>query len=317
MVRPLRLEAEGGVYHVIGRGNERKAIFRDDRDREAYLERLERYRERFGFRLYAFCLLDNHVHLALERGPVRLSRVMLALHGSYSQFFNRRHGRVGHLFQGRFKAFLVEKDRYLLALIRYIHENPVKAKIVERPELYLWSSDRFYRRGKGPEWLDLERVLAMLGRKRKAAVRAYRRLMGEPLEEPYEHLREIGQAVKGGEDFAIRAFRRAGEKPARRLGLTERQVAEVVAHALGFAVSQLQTSSRRRELAKARTLAAYLARREARIAVARMAKFFDRDESTLNRNVVRLEEEIASNSKLARLVEQLGKRLDNNTGTHG
>ena len=119
MARPTRLEAEGAVYHVIGRGNERKAIFRDDRDREAYLERLERYRERFGFRLYAFCLLDNHVHLALERGPVRLSRVMLALHGSYSQFFNRRHGRVGHLFQGRFKAFLVEKDRYLLALIRY------------------------------------------------------------------------------------------------------------------------------------------------------------------------------------------------------
>jgi hypothetical protein len=188
---------------------------------------------------------------------------------------------------------------------------------VERPEQYPWSSDRFYRRGKGPDWLDLERVLSMLGRRRKAAALAYRRLMGEPLEEPYEHLREIGQAVKGDEDFAIRAFRQAGEKPARRMGLTERQVAEVVAHALGFEVSQLQTSSRRRDVATARTLAAYLARREAKIAVARMAKFFDREESTLNRNVVRLEAEIASNRQAARQVEQLGKRLDNNTGTHG
>lgn len=297
------------MYHVIGRGNERKAIFRDDRDREAYLERLEKYRERFGFRLYAFCLLDNHVHLAIERGPVTLSRVMLALHGSYSQFFNRRHGRVGHLFQGRFKAFLVEKDRYLLALVRYIHENPVKAKIVERPELYAWSSDRFYRRGGGPDWLDRDRVFGMLARRRKAALQAYRRLMGEPLEEPYEHVREIGQAVKGDEEFAIRAFRQMGEKPAPRLGLTERQIAQVVAEALGIEVSQLRTSSRRRDLVRARTLAAYLARREARIAVARMARFFDREESTLNRNVMCLENEIVSDRKLARLVERISNRF--------
>ncbi|MGH2398128.1 MAG: transposase, partial [bacterium] len=104
MVRPLRLEAPGAVYHVVARGNERKAVSRDDRDRERYLGRLAHYRERFGFLLYAYCLMDNHVHLALQRGPVALSRIMLAVQSSYTQWFNRRHERVGHLFQGRYKA---------------------------------------------------------------------------------------------------------------------------------------------------------------------------------------------------------------------
>jgi REP element-mobilizing transposase RayT len=103
MARPLRLEAEGAVYHVIARGNERKAVFRDDRDRQEYLDRLIRCHERFGLRVLAYCLMGNHLHLAVERGPVTLSCVMLALQSAYTQWFNRRHGRVGHLFQGRYR----------------------------------------------------------------------------------------------------------------------------------------------------------------------------------------------------------------------
>ncbi len=93
--------------------------------------------------------MSNHVHLAIEAGRDPLSRIMAGLQSSYTQYFNRRHRRVGHLFQGRYKAFLVDKDRYALALLRYVHENPVKAGIVVRPEEYVWSSDRYYRRGKG------------------------------------------------------------------------------------------------------------------------------------------------------------------------
>ncbi len=125
MARPLRVELEGGLYHVIVRGNERRNVFRDDADRRRYLARLVFYVEKLSFRLVAYCLMDNHVHLAIERGKVPLSRIMAGLQSSYTQYFNRRHGRSGHLFQGRYKAFLVEKDRYALALVRYIHENPV------------------------------------------------------------------------------------------------------------------------------------------------------------------------------------------------
>ncbi len=317
MVRPLRLEAEGAVYHVIGRGNERRPIFRDDQDREAYLERLERYRERFGIRILAYCLMTNHLHLALERGPARLSRVMLALHGSYSQYFNRRHGRVGHLFQGRYKALLIDKNRYLLTLVRYVHENPVKAGLVKRPEQYPWSSDRYYRCGKGPEWLDLDRVLAILATRRQAAVQEYRRLMREEPEQPYEEIQDIGQAVKGDEEFAVQAFRQAGKQPMRLLRLSEKRVAGLVATVLGLSLSQLATPSRRQDLVRARTLTAYLARREAGIPVAQMARFFNREESTLNRNVMRLEQELASSPKLARLVKRAINKLQRNTGTHG
>ena len=106
-----------------------------------------RYRERFRFRLLAYCLMDNHVHLAVETGKAPLSRIMACLQSSYTQYFNRHYGRVGHLFQGRYKAFLVEKDRYALALLRYIDENPVKAGVAATAQAYRWSSDRDYREG--------------------------------------------------------------------------------------------------------------------------------------------------------------------------
>src|SRR5713226_4665604 len=211
MARWLRIEVPGGLYHVIARGNERKAIFRGDADRTRYLDRIAHYREKFGFQFLAYCLLDNHVHLAIETGQVPLSRIMAGLQSSYTQYFNWRHDRVGHLFQGRYKAFLVEEDPYALALLRYIHENPVKAGVVERPELCVWSSDRFYRKGRGPAWLDSDRILRMLGRSRSAAVRAYRRLMREEVEEPYEDVLTWGGAVKGDEAFADRGLQRVGE----------------------------------------------------------------------------------------------------------
>ena len=147
VARPLRVEVAGGLYHVIVRGNERRNVFRDDADRSRYLTRLAFYREKFSFRVLAYCLMDNHVHLAIETGKIPLPRIMAGLQSSYTQYFNRRHERSGHLFQGRYKAFLVEKDRYALALLRYIHENPVKARVAEKAEDFGWSSDRAYRRG--------------------------------------------------------------------------------------------------------------------------------------------------------------------------
>ena len=124
------MEFPGALYHVIVRGNERRDVFRDDADRELYLRRVHHYRERFEFRLLAYCLMSNHVHLALESGSVPLSRVMLGLQSSYTQAFNRRYRRSGHLFQGRYKAYLVDGDRYFAALIRYVHHNPVEARLL-------------------------------------------------------------------------------------------------------------------------------------------------------------------------------------------
>jgi putative transposase len=253
--------------------------------------------------------MDNHMHLAIQRGPVALSRIMLALQSSYTQWFNRRHSRVGHLFQGRYKAFLVEKGRYLLALLRYIHENPVKARVVERPEDHRWSSDRFYRSGRGPSWLDLDEVLRMLAARRSAAVRQYRRLMGDTESEAYDELRSHAQVVKGDEAFANRVLRDAGEVQLLRNDLTVSRVVQAVARSEGISVADLQGPGRFRRNARIRAIAALIGRLEARIPVSRTARFFNRDESTIVRQVLWLEEEMRQNPRLRTRIRQLTAAL--------
>ena len=293
----------------MARGNERKAIFRDDVDRDGYLSRLAGYRDRFGFGVLAFCLMDNHVHLALELGKVVLSRVMLALQSSYTQAFNRRHGRAGHLFQGRYKAFLVEKDRYFLALLRYIHENPVEAGIVERPERYAWSSDRYYRRGRGPEWLDVDRGLAMLASGRSEAARRYRRLMREEETESYDQLRSVGQLVKGDEGFARRALEKSDDRELIRRKISVGQVARLVAEAEGLDLDYLRGLTRRRDASAARAMVGHLARAYGRIPYSDTAEFFNRDPSTLSRDIRRFESSLASSRELRAKISRLADKL--------
>ena len=309
MPRPLRIEVAGGLYHVIVRGNERKAVFRDDGDREWYLARLAHYREKLGFRLLAYCLMDNHAHLAIETGNVPLSRIMAALQSSYTQYFNRRHDRVGHLFQGRYKAFLVEEDRYALALVRYIHENPVKARLVRRAEDYPWSSDRFYRRSRMPKWLDVDHVLRMLSRRRPAAVREYRRLMREPLEESYETAVTWGQAVKGEEAFADRMLQAAGEPAIVPRGLTVDRIARQAAELEGVPLREATGISRERRHSQVRLLTGWASREVARISIARVAKYFSRDPSTLARGIDRLEKRMEEDGGLRRTAHRLAAAL--------
>ncbi len=305
MARPLRIEFPGALYHVIVRGNERKAVFRDDADREFYLRRVAHYREKFGFGLLAYCLMTNHVHLAIEAGREPLSRIMAGLQSSYTQYFNRRHGRVGHLFQGRYKAFLVEKDPYALALLRYLHENPVKARIVTKPEEYVWSSDRHYRRGRGPEWLDVDRLLAMLGTRRSAAIRAYRQLMREEVEAPYEEVASWGQAVKGDKPFADIAFQKIGEPKLPRRGLTVETVAREVVRRRKVSLEKMRSPSQGRPEALARALVAWAAREVGGISIARAAKYFGRDTSSMARVVQRFVDRTDTDRELARFSEEL------------
>ena len=134
MARKPRVEYDGAFYHVIVRGNQRQRTFHDDQDRISYLERLEHYRQRYGFRLFAYVLMSNHVHLLLETKSVPLSKIMQGIQFSYTQRYNRRHRKVGHLFQGRYKAILCDRDAYLLELVRYIHLNPGRLKVPVDPE---------------------------------------------------------------------------------------------------------------------------------------------------------------------------------------
>jgi putative transposase len=309
MARRRRVEMPGGLYHVIVRGNERRAVFRDDADRERYLSRLKLYRERFGVGVLAYCLMDNHVHLALERGKVPLSRVMLALQGSYTQGFNRRHGRVGHLFQGRYKAFLVDKDTYVMALLRYIHRNPVEAGLVARPEQYAWSSAPYYWKGKGPGWLDVDRGLSLLGGSRSKAVRRYRRLMGEEEAEPYEQIQGVAQVIKGDEAFARHVLEAMDDRELIRRSLRVASVARTVAEAERMDLAYLRGLTRRRDASLARALVGHLAKTYGRIPYAATAAFFNREPSTLARDIRRLESLLPQKRSLREKVAQLANRI--------
>ncbi len=172
MARRPRLFAPGLLYHVIARGNHRQPTFLSDDDYRAYLGRLATYQKRYGVILYAYCLMPNHVHLLIEMSGSPLSKFMQGVQQSYTQRFNRVYGKVGHLFQGRYKAIVCERDEYLMTLIRYIHLNPVRAGLVHDAAAYPYSGHTAYLTGDGLGLIDPQPVLRMLG-----GCRAYARFV--------------------------------------------------------------------------------------------------------------------------------------------
>ena len=157
MARPLRIEFPGAIYHVTARGDRQERIFVDDADRRALLEVVGQALSRFDAQMLAYCLMGNHYHFVLHTRQANLSVLMRHINGVYTQRFNRRHGKVGHLFQGRFKAILVDRDSYLLEVCRYVELNPARARIAATPQAWFWSS---YRAHVGleqvPIWLDVD-----------------------------------------------------------------------------------------------------------------------------------------------------------------
>jgi len=163
MARAWRIEFEGALYHIFSRGNERRDIFFGGEDRQRFLDTLGEMAQRFDIDVCAYVLMDNHYHLLLRTARAHLSRAMQWLGVTYTNRFNARHSRSGHLFQGRFKSMLVQNDAYLLHVSYYIHRNPLRAKVVERLADYRWSSYRTYAYGqKASEWLNTERILSQL-----------------------------------------------------------------------------------------------------------------------------------------------------------
>lgn len=216
MTRPLRLEFEGALYHVTSRGDRREPIFEDDADRHAWLSVLAEALDRFQATVYAYCLMDNHYHIILQTHRPNLSRLMRHVNGVYTLRYNRRHDKVGHLFQGRFKAILVDLESYFLEVCRYVDLNPVRARSARHPVNWPWSS---YRAHAGlappPPWLDsraLHQRLAPGAPQRDGPARyAQFVAQGKGIKLWDEALR--GQIYLGDEAFVKRLQRRITGKP--------------------------------------------------------------------------------------------------------
>ena len=213
MARPLRIQYPGAFYHITSRGNERKPIFKSKEDRQRFLGYLQSSHEKYGAIVHAYCLLPNHYHLLLETPRSNLSQVLHHMNASYTTYFNLKWKRSGHLFQGRYKAILVEKEVYAQELSRYIHLNPLRAGLVKDLVEYRWSSFRCHiGLEKSPSWLETGMILGDFGSTQSKAQRAYRSFVEGAVESEIRNpLREaIASTFLGSQDFIRRVSRELG-----------------------------------------------------------------------------------------------------------
>ena len=223
MSRPLRIQFPGAVYHVMNRGAARQPTFTDDRDCQAFLDTVAEAFRLWGIEVFAYCLMGSHYHLCLRTPKGNLSRVMRHVDGIYTQRFNRRHGRDGALFRGRYKAIVVDADEYLAAVVRYIHLNAVKTGLATMPEEYRWTSHGCYYSGKGePIWLNTAEVLEQIGG-RKAFHEFVLSGNEECLERYYAAERQV--PILGSEAF-IERLRRPAVAAARDHARYERRAVQ-------------------------------------------------------------------------------------------
>ena len=207
MARPLRIEYPGALYHVTSRGNALGKIFKHDSDKHSFLKILEFVVKRFNWLCHAYCLMDNHYHLVIETPEANLARGMRQLNGIYTQKFNWIYTKTGHIFQGRYKAILVDKDSYLLELCRYVVLNPVRSQMLEKPEDWRWSSF-LYTTGlrAAPAYLTTDWVLSQFGGDKRSAQIRYRKFVREGINQNaiWEDLK--GQIFLGDKGFIEKSF---------------------------------------------------------------------------------------------------------------
>jgi len=258
MARKPRIEFEGGFYHVITRGNQRQKIFLEEKEFLKYLEFLGDYKDRYGFWVYAYVLMGTHVHLLIETGQVPLSKILQGINQRFTMYFNWRHGTVGHLFQGRYKAILCDKDAYLLGLVKYLHYNPVRAGMVRQPEEYRWSSHREYIGLNKDGLVDTGLVMGMFSKDLKRGRRLYLEYMREDEKDSKEDFyRTVDQRVLGDEEFVERVRGRvkngilAGK---RRHGVTLGEIARGIGEVLGVRLGELKAKGKDSRVMEGRKL---------------------------------------------------------------
>jgi putative transposase len=285
MARRPRVFAAGLLYHVIVRGNQRRKTFRIDDDYKAYLDRLEKYRAQCHVHIYAYCLMPNHVHLLVETTSTPLAKFMQGLQQSYTQYFNRRYRKVGHLFQGRYKAIICHRDKYLLALVRYIHLNPVRAKLATRPERYLYSGHNSYLTNGTAKIVESAPILKLMGGKK-----AYERFVLEGIGENHneEYYAVADQRFLGDEGFGEEISRGVEENSERKARKPINVAFKEVAQRVKATPEMLRSNDRRWEISAKRAEAVALLVWEYGYTVSEVAKHLERDQTNVSTMLSRL-----------------------------
>lgn len=312
MPRQLRIEYAGAFYHVYSRGNQKGPIFLTDDDRYYYLKILGDANERFGVVVHIYCLMNNHYHLTLETPDANLSAVMHFVNSSYSVYLNKKHERCGHLFQGRFKAILIQTDAYAKTLTKYIHSNPVRKKIVDRAEDYPWSSCQYYYGIRNPPvWLQTAVIMKTFGNSLEAFKQEHERYVGTADEKRFE--KDMNGALRlgilGDDDF-IDHIRRAYLKdriknPNRELcELRRLRVRPGLPEILDQFSQELGPENR-----SAKRCAIFLARKRAGFKLREIGDYLGLTPGAVSLSYRKTLREISSNETLKRVIESVWSRL--------
>jgi putative transposase len=313
MARKPRVELQGGLYHIITRGNNRQLIFGSDDDYLKLLSLLGQQKAKLPFYFYAYCLMPNHIHLLVERREDPISRVMHRVLTGYSQYYNRKYRKVGHLLQGRYKAILCQSDQYLAELVRYIHLNPVRAKMVRKPEAFHYSSHRAYVGLDEPGLMDIEAVLRHFGATKKLARERFGLFVraGMKLGHREEFYRAEEGRILGSEEFVEETKNRVGEIP-RGAGRQIEKQSALDPRSLLRAVEQA-TRLEQAEFCSSRKSSAIVLAKEAMIVVGRqlgvtnaaLSKLIGVDSSVVSRRLDSAKRRIKASGELRKLVKQI------------
>lgn len=307
MSRKPRIHYPGAFYHVMLRGNAKQTIFHCNEDIRRFEEILSQGLERDNLRLCAYCWMKNHVHMALQVADIPLPKMMQRLSQRYTGWFNKRYDRVGHLFQGRYRAILVDHEGYLLEIIRYIHLNPVRAELVADPLDYPESSHRAYLTPvMAPHWLSVYSGLKLFGQTEEGAQLRYRHFMGQPLEaELLELLRKGGTdgRILGDDDFVHKAFDQAGEPSVSDIHLDT--LTDLVAEKYHIPREKINSKSRSRQATEARAVIALLAVDFSRHTLSDVSIYFGREVSTMSKQVTILREKITKFDRVKETIDWL------------
>jgi len=318
MARKPRIHVPGGLYHVMLRGNGGQAIFFSDADRYRLFLLVQDGVERFGHRIHAFCLMKNHIHLVVQAGDIPLSRIMQNLSFRYTRWVNSRHKRTGHLFQGRYKALLVDKDSYLLELVRYVHLNPVRAGMVTDPDVYQWSGHRAYLGEEHLTWLTCDAVLAQFGDSIDMARAKYARFVMEGINETYRadfHQGGDDSRLLGEDRFLQQVMAQTDTDVAIKLSLDD--LLASVAGAFEIDIAELCGPGRKRSIAKARGVAAWLVSETDQLTLAELARCMQRDPSALSLLAKKARERAATDLLFQSEINAIKSALiQNNSITH-
>jgi len=308
MARKPRIHIPGGYYHVILRGNGGSNIFFSDEDRIRFYLLMQEGVERFGHRIHAFFLMDNHVHLVLQVGKISLSRIMQNLSFRYTIWINVRKKRAGHLFQGRFKALLVDADSYLLELVRYTHLNPVRAGMVNHPSAYQWNSHAVYLGEEMLPWLESHAVLSQFSERLHLARERYDAFINQGMHEahrPEFHCGASDARVVGDDAFAQRVLANNDGD----VGCSLDDCINAVCRCYKLPPSALSERNRMRKPSEARAVVAWLTRRHGTEMLSNVARRFGRDVATMSTAVRRLEEKMMKYPELRTMVADIESEI--------